>query len=172
MHSRTAARQAYLLVIGLLLAPALAGAQAIDHSDAYYKRLNIHRIGSYTELPLFAAQYYLGNQLLNHRPPADWVKPTHKAVAYSIAGLFTVNTVTGVWNLIEARNDPNKFKRYLHAALMLSADAGFTYTGLVTAKDASNLGDDARHHRKSALISVGAATAGTLVMWLWPDEEE
>ncbi|HUP89732.1 MAG TPA: hypothetical protein VM100_10285 [Longimicrobiales bacterium] len=42
----------------------------------------------------------------------------------------------------------------------------------MTSQDASHLGDDANRHRTAALTSIGAATAGTLLMWLWPDKDE
>lgn len=148
--------------------------RSIDYSDAYYKRLTIHRIGSYIEFPLFGAEYLLGNELMNGSNPASWVKPTHVIVAGTLGALFAVNTVTGVMNLYEARKDPeNRVKRYLHTALMLGADAGFAYTGLVTAGEAGERGgdDDANQHRSSALVSMGVATAGTLIMWLWKDKD-
>jgi hypothetical protein len=140
--------------------------QAIEYSDAYYTRLTIHRYGSYAILPLFAGQYYLGNKLIDGTSD-DWVKPTHRATAYAIAGVFASNTVTGVWNAIESRKEKEgRGRRLLHGGLMLAADAGFAYTGLMLAKDASNLGDDAKKHRNAALASVGLATTGALVMWL------
>ena len=39
--------------------------RAIQYSDAYYTRLTIHRYASYAELPLFAAEYALGQRILN-----------------------------------------------------------------------------------------------------------
>lgn len=143
---------------------------AIERSDAYYTRLKVHRMGSYAILPLFAAQYYLGNRLLNDELRPDWVKPAHQVVAASVGTVFAVNTVTGVWNLIEARNDPNnRTRRYLHAAAMLAADAGFAYTGLVASQEADDLGDGAHRHRNIALASVGVSTASVIMMWLLND---
>jgi hypothetical protein len=141
-------------------------AQAIEHSDAYYTRLTIHRYGSYAMLPLFAGQYYLGNKLINGTSDT-WVKPTHKATAYAVAGLFASNTVTGVWNAVESRHDrEGRGRRLLHGGLMLAAEAGFAYTGIKLSQDASDLGDNAREHRNAALVSMGLATTGTLLMWL------
>src|SRR4051812_48754002 len=37
--------------------------RAIEYSDWYYRRLQIHKWGSYIELPLFAGEYWLGNKL-------------------------------------------------------------------------------------------------------------
>src|SRR5262249_21338242 len=84
-----------------LLAPAppdtIRRRHAIQYSDAYAVRLKIHRIGSYTMLPMFAAEYALGQNLLNDASPPTWIKPTHVGVALGIGALFTVNTVTGAW---------------------------------------------------------------------------
>jgi len=38
---------------------------AVEYSDAYNTRLTIHRLGSYTVLPLVGVEYYLGDRLLN-----------------------------------------------------------------------------------------------------------
>ena len=144
--------------------------RAIVYSDAYATRLTIHRIGSYAALPLFAVQYALGNELYDSDDaPADWVKPTHRAVAFTIGALFISNTVTGVWNLWESRQDPEgRALRWLHAGLMLAADAGFVYTATL-ADDAQNSLDDREKHRNAALTSIGLATVSTLIMWIWND---
>jgi hypothetical protein len=143
-----------------------ADSQAIEHSDAYYTRLTIHRYGSYAILPLSALQYYLGSKLIDGTTDSS-IKPAHRTTAYAIAGVFAVNTVTGVWNAVEARHDKEgRGRRLLHGGLMLAADAGFAYTGLMLSDDASDLGEDARRHRNAALVSVGLATTGTLLMWL------
>jgi hypothetical protein len=146
--------------------------QAIEHSDAYYTRLTIHRIGSYAILPLFAGEYLLGQKLINGGDVAGWVKPTHGVVAGTIGALFAVNTVTGVWNLIESRNEPEgRARRLVHSVLMLTADAGFAYTGSL----GGEAGDDdfgeergnAGRHRDFAIGSMAVASAATLIMWLW-----
>src|SRR5690349_10197276 len=80
---------------------------SVDYSDAYYTRLTVHRVASYTMLPLFAAEYFLGDRLLNGAREESWIKPTHVGVGMGIGGLFAVNTVTGLWNLWDARHDPN-----------------------------------------------------------------
>lgn len=142
--------------------------RAIEYSDAYATRLTIHKYGSYVELPLFAAEWALGENLMNG-DAASWVKPAHAAVAGGLGVLFAVNTVTGVWNLIESRNDPSgRKRRILHSALMLASDAGFALAG-VTSGEAGDDGDDRSTHRTIALTSIGLSTAGTLMMWLWKD---
>lgn len=117
-------------------------------------------------LPLFASEYVLGDRLMqqNH---ADWLKPAHGVVAGGLGVLFAVNTVTGVWNLVESRHDPEgRTRRLLHSALMIAADAGFAYTGLVTG-DANESAEGRTRHKNAALVSMGLSTAGTLMMWLW-----
>ena len=97
--------------------------QAFDYSDAYRIRAKIHKASSLATLPLFAAEGIIGQSLYSN--PTGGKKDAHLAVAAGIGVLFGVNTVTGVWNLIEARKDPNHRKRrLLHGLLMLGADAG------------------------------------------------
>lgn len=139
--------------------------RAIEYSDAYNTRLTIHRLGSYTMIPLFAGEYALGQNLLNDRHPASWIKPAHGLVALGLGALFTVNTVTGLWNLYDARNDPaDRPRRYIHTALMLAADAGFAWTGAIG--DSHSLHAE-RHHRAVALGSMSISVLGAGMMWLW-----
>jgi hypothetical protein len=81
--------------------------------------------------------------------------------------LFTVNTITGVWNLWDSRNDPaGRTRRYLHAVAMLASDAGFVWAGAVGGS-ARRSRSDADTHRAIALTSIGVSTAGTVMMWFW-----
>jgi len=142
---------------------------AVTYSDAYNTRLTIHRIGSYTMLPLFAGEWYLGNRLLNGTNPPSWVKPTHVGVAGALGVLFTVNTVTGAWNLWDSREDPaGRTRRYIHTGLMLASDAGFLWTAAI-AGDAKHNHDAGNRHRDVALGSIGLSTVGTALMWFWKD---
>ncbi len=142
---------------------------AITYSDAYNTRLTIHRIGSYTMLPLFAGEWYLGDRLLNGTNPPSWMKPTHVGVASALGVLFTVNTVTGVWNLWDSREDPSgRTRRYVHSGLMLASDAGFLWTAAI-AGDAKHNFDAGKRHRNVALGSIGLSTIGTALMWFWKD---
>ena len=144
--------------------------KAIEHSDAYYTRLAIHRYASYAELPLFAAEYVLGQKLLNdQRDGRRGSSGAHSAVAVGLGALFAVNTVTGVWNMVEARHDPaGRTRRNLHVVTMLLADAGFVWTASL-AGGAKESEHGAERHRNAALVSIGVATASTLMMWLWKD---
>jgi hypothetical protein len=144
---------------------------AIEYSDWYGRRLTIHRVASYTMLPLFAAQYAAGRQLLNDPGDADWARRVHKPLAYGVGALFTVNTVTGVWNLWEARKDPEgRGRRTAHALLMLAGDAGFATTGYLGNRAARH-GGDRELHRNVALGSMAVAVTGYLLMLpqLWED---
>ena len=146
--------------------PVARRSRAIEHSDAYYTRLEIHRVGAVAMLPLFGAEYFLGQNLLTSLHPASWVRQTHRAVAYGVVGVFGVNTVTGVWNLWEARGDSNgRGRRMVHALTMLAADAGFVATE-ATVGQAKRTLDGAHRHRNIALASIGLSTASTVYMWL------
>jgi hypothetical protein len=88
-------------------------------------------------------------------------------VALGIGALFTVNTVTGAWNLWESRNDPaDRARRWIHASLMMASDAGFLWTAAAAPGHHTNLSRE-QHHKNIALASIGLSTAGTVMMWLW-----
>jgi hypothetical protein len=141
--------------------------KAVEYSDEYYTRLQMHRVGSWLEFPIFGAEYWLGQKLISpDETPGDWVKTTHAIVAGGLGGLFALNTITGVWNLYESRNDTDQRALvWTHSALMLASDAGFA----ITASLAGGAHDSFRtrdRHRNAALASMGVASAGTLIMWL------
>ena len=138
------------------------------YSDAYHTRLKIHKIASLTFLPLVATQGILGKMVYDN--PTLERRQWHRRVAWGIGGLFAVNTVTGTWNLIEARTDPNHRKRrWTHALLMLASDAGFLATSLTNPTNHTGTGsyvDQRSLHRNLAVASISTATAGYLVMLL------
>lgn len=120
-------------------------------------------------LPLFAVQSVAGNQLFQadksgaERP--SWAKSVHGAGAAGLGALFTVNTVTGLWNLWESRdNDVGRSKRLLHSALLLASDAGFAYSGIKLASDAKDDSGARNEHKNVAYYSMGAAVAGYGIM--------
>ena len=137
----------------------------VDHGDMYYTRLTIHRWGSYAMFPLFLTEYLLGDQLLDEGG-SEGSKGAHSLVAGGIGVLFGVNTVTGLWNLWDARHDEGAARRYLHTGLMLAADAGFLLTA-ASAEDEDDSPSGAQHHRNLALGSMGLSAVGTVMMWLW-----
>ena len=139
-------------------------ALAIEYSDAYRMRAKIHRIASLATLPLFATEGILGQSLYDN--PSSGKKDAHLAVATGIGTLFGINTVTGVWNLVEARKDANhRGLRWAHGLLMLGADAGFLATAALGPNTEHGFNEGSRStHRAVAFTSIGAATAGYLVM--------
>lgn len=144
---------------------------AVECSGAYGTRVTWHRWFSYAIIPLFGAQYVLGERLMvDQRGASDRVKIGHRAVASVTAGLYTFNTVTGIWNLWEGRHDPSgRTRKWVHAALFAAADAGFVY-GATLAHDAQLYGAEARdRHRNVELASMGLSIASWGLMLLWKD---
>lgn len=141
-------------------------ALAFEYSDAYRMRAKIHRIASFATLPLFATEGILGQSLYNN--PSSGKKDAHLAVATGIGALFSINTVSGVWNLVEARKDSNhRGLRWAHGLLMIGADAGFLATAALGPNTEHGFNEGSRStHRAVAFTSIGAATAGYLVMLL------
>jgi hypothetical protein len=140
--------------------------RAIDVSDWYGRRLTIHRTLSYTVIPIFTAQWIAGERIYKHGNEApEWAKTTHRAGATALAGIFTVNTVTGLWNLWDSRSTPQgRTLRTMHALSMLVADAGFTYAGAKLSKEAETDFNKRREHRTIALTSTGITVASALIM--------
>lgn len=159
-----------------IFAPDTTRRRAIEYSDWYYRRLTIHRWASYATIPVFVAQYIVGEKLIDDlardgegEDDDSKYRGAHGALAGGVAGLFGVNTVTGLWNLWDARKDPNgRTRRTLHAISMLVADAGFVATA-VTAEDAAESSSRRDTHRTLALSSMGLATVSTAVMWFWKE---
>jgi hypothetical protein len=149
--------------------------RAVTLSDAYYTRLDIHRYAGYAALPLFAIEYAAGEKLLNHGSAAPlWAEKVHKPVAYLVAGVFTVNTVTGLLNLAEASKvAQGRKRRWWHSVLMLAADGGFIYgasvaptTAKIDARIAAGKRGGWTPHKISTVASMGVATIGYLMMYL------
>lgn len=142
-------------------------AQAVEYSDWYGRRLAVHRWASYTMLPTFAFQYVAGKQLLAKSSDAPvWAKSGHRIAATATAGLFGLNTLTGVWNLWDGRHDASGRKwRMAHSILMLLADGGFTATGLL-ATPAQSSASIRRLHEQIAIASM--ATAGVAFVMMVP----
>jgi hypothetical protein len=140
--------------------------RAVEVSDGYATRLKVHRYASYTLIPLFAAQSIAGNQMYQSGGPTpSWAKSMHSVGAGGLAALFTVNTVTGVWNLWETRSQSEgRTRRLLHSGLMLASDAGFAYAGIKLGPDATRSGDRRREHRRMAYISMSGALLGYATM--------
>lgn len=134
-------------------------AKAVEHSGFYQTRLKIHRVLSYTMIPLFIGSYVSGDAILKNRNnPPKWATTLHKPFAIATGTVFTVNTVTGLWNLWDSRKHPEgQTKRTVHSLLFIAATAGFTYAGTSLASDAVNREDRNRFHRQVALASMGVS---------------
>jgi hypothetical protein len=138
------------------------------YSRAYDMRAKIHKYASFSTLPLVAGEFAVGQSLFDS--PSDWKRSTHVALGSAIGGLFAVNSVTGVWNLVESQKDPNRGKLPLiHSLLALSADAGFVATAAITPGSShddgapGNAGNKGTH-RTLAFTSMGLATASYVIM--------
>lgn len=140
--------------------------RAVTYSDGYYKRVALHKALSWAMLPLFAASYFSGDQLLSKGDAAPaWAETVHPIAATSTAVLFGANTVTGTWNLWEGRKDPNgRTRRIVHSVLFMAASGGFAYAGTTLADEAEQSAEKRRDHRTMALASMGASTASWLLM--------
>jgi hypothetical protein len=142
----------------------------VEYSDFYKTRAKIHKYTSFATLPLFVANYFVGQDLYNH-PGDESMKGAHDGLVAATAVVFGVNTVTGVWNLWEGRNDPNhRTKRMTHGILMIIADVGFLATAMLAPDNENEHGgaptsmSGASTHRTVALTSMGIATVSYLIM--------
>ena len=146
--------------------------RSIEVGDWYERRLRIHRYGAYTVLPLFALTTLSGNALYDDpRNGPEWAKNGMRYGATALAGVFTSNTVTGLWNLWDSRAVPQgRTRRTLHAILMLASDAGFTYAGAKLADEAENSVEKRREHRAWAYGSMATTAAAIAVIKLWPED--
>jgi hypothetical protein len=141
-----------------------------EYSDGYRTRLKIHKIASFATIPLFVAEGVIGQSLYNDPTPGK--RTAHLWVATGIGVLFGVNTVTGVWNLTEARKDPNgRTRRMTHSILMLAADACFFATAMTGPghhfRNPSQYDSSRSLHRSLAFTSVSLASAGYAMMFVW-----
>ena len=151
--------------------------RAIEYSDWYARRLTIHKWGSYVMIPLFAAQYVLGDKLTKARDNGESISSStrnmHSLAAGGVAVLFGINTITGAWNMWESRSDPNgRTLRTVHGISMLVADAGFVATGALAesaGEDDGNEGGESERgsntHRNVAVASMGLSVLSTAIMW-------
>ena len=100
----------------------------------------------------------------------DTKKGAHAAVGAGIGGLFALNTVTGVWNMWEARKDPahRKLKTPTRHPDAGGRCAASRRPAAMT-PDTKRIGpivlsNDASTHRTLALTSIGIATGSYLLM--------
>lgn len=151
--------------------PAAQRVRAVEVSEWYSRRLTLHRRLSYTVIPLFAFQYAAGSQIWTKGDAApEWARRGHRIGAATIGGVFVANTVTGAWNLWDSRHvEEGRARRYLHAASMFVADAGFTWAGAVLSEQAERSIAKRRLHRTVALSSMALSVTSGLIMYFTND---
>jgi hypothetical protein len=144
---------------------------AIEYSDAHETRAKIHKYTSWAALPLMATEFALGEKLYNDPNSINSSsRGVHGAVGASLIGVFGVQSVTGVWNLVESNQAPGRTKRLVHGILMLAAEGGFVAAAVTAPGHGRNdlLTFDANKstHRDIAIVSLGVGTGGYLLMLL------
>jgi hypothetical protein len=143
----------------------------VEYSEGYKTRAKIHKIASFATLPLFIADYVVGQDLYNN-PGDESKKGLHAGLAATTGVLFGVNTFTGAWNLWEGRKDPNHKKlRMTHGILMMAADVGFLATAMLAPdsegehySSSTDYTSQRSTHRAVALTSLGIATVSYIIM--------
>jgi len=136
------------------------------YTHAYEVRQDIHKYASYVTLPLFAAEFALGQSLPSEPGKSGSAKGLHVAVGTGIVGLFFVETVTGGWNLWQSRHEKeHRTPRMIHSFLMIAANAGFVATASSTPSQhrPDTFNHDRNVHRNFFIASVGIGTAGYLL---------
>jgi hypothetical protein len=142
--------------------------QLVEYSELYGLRADIHRVMSWAMIPLFAGSAYTGFQLRNKGDAAPkWTRDLHGPFAGATAVLFGMNTLTGVWNLIEGRKDPEgRGKRILHGVMFLAAGAGFAYV-TAAGDNIQSTGRGNHWHRDIALGSMAVSVTSWALMALF-----
>jgi hypothetical protein len=144
---------------------------AIEYSDAHETRAKIHKYASWATLPLMATEFALGEKLYNDaNSGTDSLRGVHGAVGAGLIGLFAVNSVTGLWNLLESNQAPGHTKRLVQGIMMLAAEGGFIAAAASAPGHSRNplveINTNKATHRDIALVSFGVGTAGYLLMLL------
>lgn len=147
---------------------------AVRYSDNYYRRLTVHRDVSYAMLPLFVAEYALGQSLYNQLGTADTLPTSrslrswHGVVADAIGVLFVVNTYTGFLNLEESSvTAKGRTRREVHSALMVLSELGFVATGQLAPGRGGASVTRRNEHRTVAILSISTAVVGDALMLIW-----
>jgi hypothetical protein len=144
---------------------------AIEYSDGHYTRARIHKYASFATLPLMAGEFALGESLYNDpNSLTSGKRGLHGAVGAGLIGLFGVNSVTGLWNLMDSRHAPGHTKRLVHGIIMLAAEGGLIASATSAPGHSRNalvnFDTNKATHRNIAFVSMGVGTAGYLLMLL------
>jgi len=165
------AREAPVLALDLQSDPQSQRPVAIEYSDAHETRAKIHKYASWATLPLLAGEFALGLKLYNDaNSQTDSLRGLHGAVGAGLIGLFAVNSVTGLWNLLESNQAPGHTKRLVHGIMMLAAEGGFVAAAASAPGHSRDplapIVTNKATHRDIAVVSIGVGTAGYLLMLL------
>ena len=142
---------------------------AIEYSEGHETRAKIHKYVSWATLPLIGTEFWLGQRLYDNPGSDDDLRGVHGTVGAGLIGLFAVQSVTGVWNLLEAGSAPGHKKRLTHGLIMLAAEGGFIAAAAMApghSRTGISLDADRSTHRTVAVVSMGVGTAGYLWMLL------
>ncbi len=141
--------------------------KTFNYTKGYATRRKIHKYASIATLPLAVSEAIVGQKLIDSRSDSS-LRSAHSALAAGIGVLFGVESVTGVWNLWDARKlSKGRSRRLVHGILMLAADAGFVATAALAPHHEDDGGirsGDASAHRAVAYASFGVATTSYLYM--------
>ncbi len=143
--------------------------KAVNFGNGFFTRRKIHKYASYATLPLLAAEGAVGQKLLDRTGnDSDSLRSVHSALAAGIGVLFGVETVTGVWNMLEMRKAAKvNTKRLLHGSLMLASDIGFIATAATAPhREERNrqAGFNTSTHKALAYTSLGVAAFSYVYM--------
>jgi hypothetical protein len=144
---------------------------AIEYSDAHGTRAKIHKYASWATLPLLGTELVLGQKLFNDpNSLTSNLRGVHGAVGAGLIAFFGVQSVTGLWNLVESNQAPGHTKRLVHGILMLAAEGGMVAAAASapgnSRNDLINFDTRAATHRDIAYVSIGVGTGGYLMMLL------
>ena len=138
--------------------------RSVGISKGFLTRRKIHKYAGIATLPLLAAESIVGQKLLDGDDNAS-LRSAHSGLAAGIGVLFGVETITGVWNMMEMRKYPGNKKRLFHGILMLAADAGFFATAVTApGHDREERGRDVSTHKALAYASIGSAAFSYVYM--------
>jgi len=144
--------------------------KSFSFSKGYLTRWKIHKYASIATLPLVVSEVIVGEKL-DDSTDGDSFSSAHSALAAGIGVLFGVESVTGIWNMLESRKNPSpgRGKQLFHGILMLAADAGFVATAALApdnGDDEPGVRNDASTHRAVAYASLGVAAFSYIYMLL------
>ena len=144
---------------------------AIEYSDAHLTRAKIHKYASWATLPLLGTEFWLGQKLYDDpNSLTSDLRGVHGAVGAGLIGFFGVQSVTGMWNLLEARSAPGHTKRLVHGLIMLAAEGGLVAAAATapghSRNDLINFDANRSTHRNIAVVSIGVGAGGYLFMLL------